>query len=83
MGGILASLTFMTQTAFLNTNMVGKGMLDWPAVSEPSDLQGLSREVKEALMTYAGDLYSWYADLSTPTCISARNVTGRTLVPFT
>jgi hypothetical protein len=60
MGTILGSLT-MTQTAFLNTNMVGKGMLEWPAVSEPSDMQGLAREVKEALMTYAGDMYSWYA----------------------
>ncbi len=60
MGSILASLT-TTQQAWLNNNMVGKGMLDWPAVSEPSDMQGLSREVKEALMTYAGDMYSWYA----------------------
>ena len=60
MGGILATLS-TSQTTFLNTNMVGKGMLDWPAVSEPSDMQGLAREVKEALMTYAGDMYSWYA----------------------
>jgi hypothetical protein len=60
MGGIIASLS-PTQTAFLNSNMVGKGMLQWPAVSEPSDMQGLDRDVKEALMTYAGDIYSWYA----------------------
>jgi hypothetical protein len=60
MGGILGSLT-TTQTAYLNNNMVGKGMLDWPAVSEPPDMQGLDRDVKEALMTYAGDMYSWYA----------------------
>ncbi|MBP7688696.1 MAG: DUF1566 domain-containing protein [Thermoflexales bacterium] len=60
MGGIIASLS-PSQTAFLNTNMVGKGMLQWPAVTEPSDMQGLQREVKEALMTYAGDIYSWYA----------------------
>lgn len=59
MGGILASLT-PTQTTYLNIKMVGKAMLDWPAVTEPSDMQGLSREVKEALMTYAGDMYSWY-----------------------
>ncbi len=60
MGNIIASLT-PSQTAFLNTNMVGKGMLEWPAVSEPSDMQGLPREVEEALMTYSGDIYSWYA----------------------
>ncbi len=60
MGGILASLS-QTQTTFLNTNMVGKGMLEWPAVTDPSDMDGLSKPVKEALMTYAGDMYSWYA----------------------
>ena len=60
MGSIIASLS-LSQTTFLNTNMVGKGMLQWPAVSEPSDMQGLDRDVKEALMTYAGDIYSWYA----------------------
>ncbi len=60
MGHIIHTLS-ATQTAYLNTYMVGKGMLDWPAVTEPSDMQGLDREVKEALMTYAGDIYSWYA----------------------
>ncbi len=60
MGGIIASFT-PTQTTFLNTQMVDRGMLDWPAVSEPADMQGLDREVKEALMTYASDIYSWYA----------------------
>jgi hypothetical protein len=60
MGGIIKSLS-MSQTTYLNNNMVGKGMLQWPAVTEPSDMQGLQREVKEALMTYAGDIYSWYA----------------------
>ncbi len=60
MGNIIASFS-PTQTAFLNTNMVGKGMLEWPAVTEPADMQGLDRDVKEALMTYSGDIYSWYA----------------------
>ena len=59
MGGIIASLS-PSQTNFLNTYMVGKGMLQWPAVTEPADMQGLDRPVKEALMTYAGDIYSWY-----------------------
>ncbi len=60
MGNILSSLT-LTQTTYLKNNMLGKGMLDWPAVTDPADMNGLDREVKEALMTYAGDLYSWYA----------------------
>ncbi len=60
MGTIIRSFT-PTQTTFLTTNMINKGMLDWPAVSEPDDMKGLDRDVKEALMTYAGDIYSWYA----------------------
>jgi hypothetical protein len=60
MGAIIASLS-ADQQAWLQTNMLGKGMLSWPAVTEPADMQGLERAVKEALMTYAGDLFSWYA----------------------
>lgn len=60
MGSIIRSFT-PTQTTFLNTTMLDKGMLDWPAVSEPDNMKGLDRDVKEALMTYAGDIYSWYA----------------------
>lgn len=41
--------------------MVGKGMLDWPDVQEPDELRGLDRHVKVAVMTYAGDMLSWYA----------------------
>lgn len=41
--------------------MVGKGMLEWPDVEEPSDIRGLDRDTKVAVMTYAADLYSWYA----------------------
>jgi hypothetical protein len=41
--------------------MVGKGMLKWPKVGEPADIQGLDRDVKVAVMTYAADMYSWYA----------------------
>jgi hypothetical protein len=41
--------------------MVGVGMLDWPTVEEPSDIRGLDRDVKVAVMTYAADLFSWYA----------------------
>jgi hypothetical protein len=41
--------------------MKGKGMKEWPVVTEPSDIVGLDREVKVAVMTYAADMYSWYA----------------------
>jgi hypothetical protein len=41
--------------------MVGKGMTTWPVVSEPSELQGLSHDEKVAVMTYGGDMFSWYA----------------------
>jgi hypothetical protein len=41
--------------------MKGKGMKEWPIVTEPEDIRGLDREVKVAVMTYAADMYSWYA----------------------
>jgi hypothetical protein len=41
--------------------MKGKGMKEWPDVEEPADIKGLDRDVKVAVMTYAADLYSWYA----------------------
>ncbi len=47
------------QRAYLDA-MVGKGMLNWPDVQEPDELRGLGREVKVAVMTYVGDMFSWY-----------------------
>jgi hypothetical protein len=41
--------------------MVGKGMLEWPVAAEPEDIRGLDRAVKVAVMTYAADMFSWYA----------------------
>ena len=41
--------------------MKGKGMKEWPIVDEPEDVRGLERDVKVAVMTYAADMYSWYA----------------------
>jgi hypothetical protein len=44
--------------------MVGKGYSSWPDRSEPdvSDrTRGLSQDEVVAVMTYAGDLYAWYA----------------------
>ena len=59
MGKILVELD-ADQRAYLDA-MVGNGMLTWPVVSEPDDLRSLSHDVKVAVMTYAGDLFSWYA----------------------
>ncbi len=59
MGSILANLND-TQKAYL-AGMVGQGMTSWPNVAEPAELRGLTQDEKVAVMTYAGDLFSWYA----------------------
>jgi hypothetical protein len=59
MGTMISNFT-AEQRAYLDA-MVGQGMLNWPNVTEPDELRGLQRAVKEAVMTYAGDMFSWYA----------------------
>ncbi len=59
MGSLITSMN-ATQKASLDA-MVGKGMLEWPKVEEPTDIRGLDRDVKVAVMTYAADMFSWYA----------------------
>jgi hypothetical protein len=59
MGSLLAELT-TTQRVALDS-MVGTGMTSWPDAAEPPELAGLGRDEKEAVMTYAGDMFSWYA----------------------
>jgi hypothetical protein len=59
MGGILNELDG-SQRVYLDAR-VSKGMFDWPEVDEPDQLRGLDRDVKVAVMTYAGDMFSWYA----------------------
>ena len=59
MGDILHNLNAQ-QKAYLD-GMVGKGMTAWPQVTEPDELRPLSHDEKVAVMTYAGDLFSWYA----------------------
>ncbi len=59
MGRLINTLD-ATQKAHLDA-MVGQGMLSWPTVEEPDDIRGLDRDVKVAVMTYAADMYSWYA----------------------
>jgi hypothetical protein len=58
--GKLISAFSAEQKAYLDA-MIGKGMLEWPAVEEPADIKGLDRDVKVAVMTYAADMFSWYA----------------------
>lgn len=59
MGSILKSLD-TTQRAYLD-KMVGQGMTSWQNVDEPSELRALTGDEKVAVMTYAGDMFSWYA----------------------
>ena len=59
MGGILYNLN-NTQKTYL-AGMVGKGMTSWPTVAEPTELRSLTQDEKVAVMTYSGDLFSWYA----------------------
>ncbi len=59
MGKILNSLS-AEQKAYFDA-MVGKGMKEWNDVQEPEDVRGLDRDTKVAVMTYAADLFSWYA----------------------
>ncbi len=59
MGSMIMAFT-ADQRAYLDA-MVGQGMLNWPDVDEPAELQGLDHDVKVAVMTYAGDMFSWYA----------------------
>ena len=58
MGGILHNLT-SEKTAYLD-DLKGKGMLDWPNVTNPLDMRALGTDVNVAVMTYAGDMFSWY-----------------------
>jgi len=58
--GTLISEFSADQRAYLDA-MVGQGMLNWPDVDEPNELQGLERDIKVAVMTYAADMFSWYA----------------------
>jgi hypothetical protein len=59
MGPILGSLT-AEQRTYLN-NMVGRGMTSWPAIGDQIAPGTLTQDEKVAVMTYAGDLFSWYA----------------------
>ena len=59
MGNILRALD-SDQRVYLDS-LVGKGMTDWPDVEQPEVLRGMIKDEKVAVMTYSGDLFSWYA----------------------
>ena len=59
MGSIIDSLS-IDQRASLDA-LVGTGVASWPNAIEPPELAGLTGDEKVAVMTYGGDLFSWYA----------------------
>jgi len=58
MGGILHDLNTQ-QRAYLH-KLKDTGMAAWPNVPEPIDRRSLPHDVHVAVMTYAGDMFSWY-----------------------
>lgn len=58
MGGILHRLNAQ-QRAYLD-KLKGTGMATWPTLDEPIDRRSLPHDVHVAVMTYAGDMFSWY-----------------------
>jgi hypothetical protein len=58
MGGILSSLD-SEQRAYLD-QLKGAGMLEWPDVADQIDARNMSHDEHVAVMTYAGDMLSWY-----------------------
>ncbi len=59
MGAVLGSLTD-GQKASLAKLKFGDSRT-WPEVPEPLDRRGMSHEVNVAVMTYASEMFSWYA----------------------
>ncbi len=59
MGGILHAMD-ATQREHLDA-MVGQGMTSWPDVGDQLDQRAYSHDVHVAVMTYAGDMFSWYS----------------------
>jgi Spy/CpxP family protein refolding chaperone len=58
MGGILHGLN-AEQRAYLD-KLKGTGMATWPDVPETVDRRSMPHDAHVAVMTYAGDMFSWY-----------------------
>jgi len=59
MGGILRGLNDRQQAAL--ARLKSGDSRTWPDIAEPLDRRGLSHLVNVALMTYASEMFSWYA----------------------
>ena len=59
MGRILNSLSSEQQASL--RSLVGKGIANWPDLPDQIDKRLFSHDVHVALMTYASDLFSWFA----------------------
>ena len=59
MAEVLRSLSATQKTALARLRFGDSGT--WPDVAEPFDRRGMPHEVNVALMTYASEMFSWYA----------------------
>lgn len=59
MAAVLRSLTPAQKTALSKLKFGDSGT--WPEVAEPLDRRSMSHEVNVAVMTYASEMFSWYA----------------------
>jgi hypothetical protein len=59
MGRIIRSFS-SGQRAYLDA-MAGKGMLTWPNLPDQLDKSPYTQPVHVAIMTFAGDIFAWYA----------------------
>ena len=60
MGNILYSMSSESKN-YIDINIKGKSMINWPSVEMP-DFRSITNNnnIKTAILTYAGDLLSWY-----------------------
>ena len=59
MAAVLRSLSESQRAAIARLKFGDSGT--WPDVAEPLDRRGMAREVNVAVMTYASEMFSWYA----------------------
>lgn len=59
MAAVLRSLSPTQKAALARLKFGDSG--SWPAVAEPLDRRSMSHEVNVAVMTYASEMFSWYA----------------------